>query len=233
MNINKRSLAILTAIAFLGTSGYLIKKNSGNPYNSNNVKFIHRERDRFSSESRDFLDHDFGHFEHIMRELKDGNYQNLSENDFIALDKYIDLIVRCDYDDMSSGAKSEFLINFPNYFAGSNSRGLINEFCDYNQDFIVAKGCRNDSDFKMIVENCTVSYHRNKDKIFSTSYFPKYIILKMIRPIIAANPNNYCYRIGYNYEQFNKYSVLKQIDDEIEDCLSKMQIMSNNSRLSR
>lgn len=211
----------MSAVAILGTVGIVIKKNNENPYNSKNVIFINEQLDDYSKKMDDFLVNDFNHFEGIVYNLSSGNYNGCNKDDISDLNKYMDIILTCNFNDYSHKTygereKSGFVINFENYFpVGSVEQELVGLFSNHYEKIIRDTYRYVNPDVDKIVRQCSDDFHNNEFKISQLSPFARYIIYKLIRPIISENYYTY-------YPYYRKENTLPKIDAEINKCMDYM-----------
>ena len=212
----------MSAVAILGTAGYALAKSS--PYNNENITFINRDLNDFSKEMKNFINKDFNNFNRLMNDLQNGNYDDVTHTEIYDLDRYIDTILTCNfkgYHDASwyyrDREQSGFVIEFEKYFpSGSEERKLIEIFSGYYERG-VSDGYRYiNPDMNKIIKNCTNDYHTYGFQISQLPVLPRYIILKIVRPMIAANESQYA-------PYYKRDSVLSEIDREIEKCMNIMQ----------
>lgn len=224
MNI-KRTLALFSVVAVLG-GGYHLYNNS-NPYNSKNVTFINKQLDDFSNKMKDFLEEDFVHFESIMINLRNGEYDKCSKEDIYNLNKYMDVILSCNFSSyeakhLTERQKSGFLINFENYFqVGSEEYWVVKWASEQYQKVISRTYKSANPNFEKMAEDCGLDYNTRDDRIARLNPFARYIVLKLIRPVIDINDYN-----DEIYAVRGKSTVhvpLSKIDAEISRCLKLME----------
>lgn len=218
----KRILAIMGAVVVLGSAGYTVVKN--NPYNNSNITFMNKKLNKFSKEMDDFIKYDFNDFNKIMYALQNGNYNSCVYSDINKLDKYINTIMACNFKgyqddlwDYRDRNTSGFVIEFENYFPlGSEERTLVEKFSGYYEKGVYEGYRYIDPDMEKIVENCTADYHKFKTQIYRLPILSRYVVLKIVRPIIAKNNFQY-------YPNYKRDVTLNEIDLEISKCIYTMQ----------
>lgn len=234
MGDGKRILALMSAVVILGTAGYALAKN--NPYNNSNITFINQSYDMDSREMENFINKDFNRFNEIMNGLQNGNYEDYNYQDINLLDRYINLITSCNFRGYGGDMwryrdryQQGFVIEFENYFPnGSPEKALVERFSEYYESIITNGYKYEKPDVMKFVEACTTDYHTYKNQIYQLPYFPRYIILKLIRPIIAANESQYVTPNCFYYRD----KILAEIDREISNCLMKMQKQCSNPEVN-
>ena len=158
-----------------------------------------------------------------MYNLQNGNYDDLTHIDIYNLDRYINTIMECNFNgyqndiwDYRDRNQSGFVIEFEKYFPlGSEERDLIENFSGYYEKGLFDAYRYPDPNMKKLVDNCTADYHRLETQIYRLPIFPRYVILKIIRPIIENNDFQY-------YPYYKREVTLAKIDSEISKCLDIM-----------
>lgn len=225
MELGKK-IMIFGAVTVLTVGGWkLIKDN--NTYNNKQITFINKELNDFSIQMEDFIENDFKDFERIMKNLSNGKYDECTTRDVDTLDQYIDTLLTCNFTTyepkyLVDRQKSGLVINFENYFdKGSEEYRIIQWATEQYQNIIEKTYKSSNPNFTKMVETCGLEYNVHyKDTINRISPFARYLVLKLIRPILDLESyNDYAYEIK-GKKTYQVY--LGNIDMEIERCFKQI-----------
>lgn len=225
MELGKK-IMIFSTVAILATGGYQLVKNS-NPYNNKQISFINKELKDFSPQMEDFIENDFKDFDRIMRNLSNGRYDACTTGDVDTLDQYINTLLTCNFSTyepkyLVDRQKSGFVVNFENYFdKGSEEYRVIQWASEQYQNIIEKTYKLSNPSFGQMVEKCGLEYNIHyKDSVNRINPFARYLVLKLIRPILDLENYN---DVVYEIKGKTLYQVyLGNIDGEIERCFKQI-----------
>jgi len=231
MELKKRILIFGTAAVLIASGYHLYKEN--NPYNSKNITFINQEFDDFSRKMEDFIENNFKDFERIMINFSKEKYGECSISDITSLEKYLDIILTCNFKNYEPKSydereKSGFVINFENYFKkDSNEYNMVKWASEQYQKIIKSTYRYVNPNISEIIKDCGWDYNYNEENIKKLNPFARYIVLKLIRPILDLDSYN---DISYSFQRNTRYHVyLGDVDKDIEQCLSYLEQKCSNS----
>lgn len=231
MNLGKK-IMIFGTVTVLAVGGYQLVKNN-NPYNNKNITFIHEHLDDYSKTMEHFIEEDFMVFNSMMKDLSQGNYDKFAKTDMIRLDEYMNTILTCNFKEYKQQLfvdrdKSGFVINFQNYFKKGTEEYRLVEWATEQYQIVIDRSYSSGGiSFEDLAIKCGDNYNFYKKDIDKLTPFARYIVLKLIRPIIDIHPNNH---VDYPINNRGRYNVqLHTIDKKIDDCLQEMKNKCKNT----
>lgn len=230
MNLKKRLIIFGTAIVMICSGYHLYKKN--NPYNSKNITFINQQLDDFSTKMERFIENDFKNFERLMTNFSSGKYDECSATEVTTFEKYMNTILTCNFNDYepkrySERDKSGFLINFENYFQeGTDEYEMVRWAAEQYQTIIKHTYRYEHANTAKLTQECGLYYNCYEDTIKKIDPFARYIVLKLIRPILDLESYN---DLSYELKGKAYYHVyLAKVDKDLEECLKYMRRKCND-----